>query len=299
VADVAVVRAGSLVRNVVPPVLFRTAKRASESLLAWRYPQRPVPWTRGYRAHRNRVCAAAIRDADLLDRFRLGEPLPDGYGAGLDERCVEYPWCLSHLPDGADVLDAGSVLNQGFLLDHHALTSAKLHILTLAPEHEAHWRRGISYLYGDLRDIPIRDGTYDVVVCLSTLEHVAMDNTPYTGRVTEADDGRGDFTVAMRELHRVLRPGGTLLFSVPYGVHEDRGVIQQFDGPLLKRAIEAFPDPQIATTTFFRHLDRGWQVATQNECGDACFGVWGAPEQGRLEGALPAAEAVACVELRR
>jgi SAM-dependent methyltransferase len=196
------------------------------------------------------------------------------------------------------VLDAGSVLNHRFILDHHALATATLHILTLAPEGEAQWQRGISYLYGDLRDIPIRDDFYDVIVCLSTLEHVGLDNEEYTGEPTDARDQRGDFTPAIRELRRVLRPGGTLLLSVPYGVYENRSRIQQFDRALLQQAVDAFSSPKTVSATFFRYQEQGWQVAAQDECDDARFGVWGTSEAGKIAGALPAAEAVACVKLR-
>jgi SAM-dependent methyltransferase len=293
-----VLTVGSLSRRVAPPVLLDVAKQVRASLGAWMYPHKPVPWSRGYGSYRNRYVTTTIHDTALLDRFRRAERLPDGHGIGLDERCVEYPWCLSNLPGGAAVLDAGSVLNHRYILDHQALATATLHILTLAPEREAQWQRGISYLYGDLRDIPIRDDFYDVIVCLSTLEHVGLDNEAYTGDPPEAGDHRGDFTLAIRELRRVLRPGGTLLLSVPYGVYENRQTIQQFDRALLQQAVDAFSVPKTVSATFFRYQERGWQVATQDECDDARFGIWGTPDADKIPGALPAAEAVACVKLQ-
>src|SRR4051812_49202949 len=129
-----------------------------------------------------------------MERFRRSEPLPAGYGAGLDERCVEYPWCLSRLRESdVRVLDAGSVLNIGYILDQPAVARTKKHILTLAPEGDAYWHRGISYLYEDLRDIPTRDAFYDCVVCLSTLEHVGMDNHDYTGSFDVSEERPDDF----------------------------------------------------------------------------------------------------------
>jgi SAM-dependent methyltransferase len=49
----------------------------------------------------------------------------------------------------------------------------------------------------DLTDIPYPDDTFDVEYCSHVLEHV--------------DDDRG----AMRELHRVLKPGGWAILQVP------------------------------------------------------------------------------------
>lgn len=238
----------------------------------------------------------------MLERFRQGAQLPPGYGRDLDERCVEYPWCLANLPtDAKRVLDAGSVFNTELVLASWPFRQKVLHILTLAPENTAFWRRGISYIYGDLREIPIRDGYYDAVVCLSTLEHIGMDNTPYThggrsARGNEPEFRRNDFIIAMRELVRVLRPGGVLLCSVPYGMYEDRHRIQQFDHAMLHRAVEA-ASPAAVSMTFFRSAPTGWQLARQDECEDARFGVWGTSSAGRSRGVVPGAEAVACVRL--
>ena len=51
---------------------------------------------------------------------------------------------------------------------------------------------------GDLTRLPLQRGRLDVVICVHVLEHVVDDRA------------------AMRELHRVLRPGGWALVNVPY-----------------------------------------------------------------------------------
>jgi SAM-dependent methyltransferase len=57
----------------------------------------------------------------------------------------------------------------------------------------------------DLNELPLEDGSFDFVLCTEVLEHVA-------------DPAR-----VLGELHRVLRPGGGLLLSVPFvgELHED------------------------------------------------------------------------------
>ena len=52
-------------------------------------------------------------------------------------------------------------------------------------------------LRGDARRLPFADGTFDRVIAAEVLEHVPQD------------------TVAMAELARVLRPGGTIAVTVP------------------------------------------------------------------------------------
>jgi SAM-dependent methyltransferase len=285
---------------LTPPLLLRARDAGARRLAERRYARHPVPLAPGYLPHRHRFVAAVLRDEALMRTFRQGDALPPGYGRGLDERCVEYPWCLAQLPaDARVVLDAGSVLNHARILDAPELAERTLHIVTLAPEAVAHWQRRISYLYADLRRLPLRDGFYDAVVCLSTLEHVGMDNTRYTRDATGREHRPGDFATAIRELHRVLRPGGTLLLSVPYGAYEQRADFQQFDRALLAQAIAAFPGAAEAEARFYRFGRDGWRLATQDACDDARFGVWGTPAAGRDPEAVPAAEAVACVRLTR
>jgi len=52
-------------------------------------------------------------------------------------------------------------------------------------------------LVGDAGAIPVREGIFDLVLCVHVLEHVP--------------DDRG----VMRELHRVLKPGGVAVVNVP------------------------------------------------------------------------------------
>jgi SAM-dependent methyltransferase len=298
-------------RTGMPLLLERAVKSAQHRLGVWMYTRRRVPYSYGYGAYRDDFIAGVIGDEMMLEHFRRREQLPAGYGQGLDERCVEYPWCLASIPSEARrVLDAGSVLNNTHLVGSRALTDLALHIITLAPEGQAFWRRGISYIYGDLRELPMRDAYYDAVVCLSTLEHVGMDNRPYTQGKSEGSgdaEGKGesesdnrpsDFIIALQELHRVLRPGGVLLLSVPYGMYENRHRLQQFDRTMLKQAIEVFPGGTVETI-FFLLRSTGWQLAAQDECDGARFGVWGTPDAGKLQGVTPAAQAVACVRLQR
>jgi SAM-dependent methyltransferase len=51
----------------------------------------------------------------------------------------------------------------------------------------------------DVRELPFPDGTFDAVVSNSTLDHFHSDD---------------DIATALAELHRVLRPGGTLLVTL-------------------------------------------------------------------------------------
>lgn len=267
----------------------------------------PLAWTAEYIAYRERTLASALSDAGLLERFATGAPLPQGYARGLDERLVELPWVLANLPEGeARVLDAGSSLNHAVILDRPILASKPLHIVTLVPEQECFWTRGVSYVYDDLRSLPFRDGLYDVVACVSTLEHVGCDNAFYgaPGELGSLDD----FQEVMPELRRVLRPGGILLLTVPYGVHQFHGAFQQFDRRRLSMAVEAFGARTPAAERFYRYSASGWQVAHDEDCADATYVEWVAElmrtrqwkaDQQSEPDFASAARAVACVRLVR
>jgi SAM-dependent methyltransferase len=57
----------------------------------------------------------------------------------------------------------------------------------------------ITALLSDVRELPYENDTFDVAVSTSTLDHF---------------DSAGDIAVALRELSRVLRPGGVLIVSL-------------------------------------------------------------------------------------
>lgn len=56
---------------------------------------------------------------------------------------------------------------------------------------------GLKVSHGSVCNIPFEDGDFDVVLCLDVLEHIA------------------DEQVVVKELKRVVKPGGILIFSVP------------------------------------------------------------------------------------
>jgi SAM-dependent methyltransferase len=264
-----------------------------------------TPFAPGYSAYRNRLMRRMLGDDTLLAAMHAGAPLPPGHGVGLDERCIEYPWALSHLQHARGcLLDAGSVMNNELLMVHPVVARQTLHILTLAPEPECFWSRGVSYLYGDLRHNPVRDAFYDNVVCLSTLEHVGCDNSNYSGRSTDREDRRADYREAIRELARVLRPGGTLLFTVPFGRHAHHGWLQIFDELMIEDAVTSFGPAREREDRYYRYTPAGWNISTVAECADATYTTWMA-QGGSAHSRWPtreadgaaAARAVACIRL--
>lgn len=219
-----------------------------------RYPVARRPFTPAYAARHDAFLLDMLGNDALLDRFRRLAPLPAGYGVGLDERVVEFPWLLSRAW-GARVLDAGSVLNHPHVLDAFLPRIGKLTITTLVTERETFQERGVRYFSADLRDLPVDDGAYDLVVCGSTLEHVGMDNSRYGAAGASAPDPLADQRAALHELVRVTAPGGRVLLTVPYGRREDHGWLLQFDALSLSQVLDGLP----AEVDYYGYRASGWQ----------------------------------------
>lgn len=248
-----------------------------------------------YARHKRRVLAQVTRDPAVRSAVLGRADLPPGFGVGMDERVVEYPWVLARIPPGhARLFDAGSTLNYEWVAEHPALEQKDVILFTLAPEGVL-GRRNFSYLYGDLRATLLQDACVDTVVCLSTLEHIGMDNRGYTGHDRDHDHDPNAWRPALLELRRILKSGGHLLLTVPFGRAQDLGWLQQFDRDGL-RAIEDAFDGITLESDYFLHRDgHGWQRASADDCAGATF-LSRAPG---VQGMATRATAVACLALEK
>jgi SAM-dependent methyltransferase len=271
-----------------------TYRNARKAWRRWQFIRKGMkPWTRGYLEYKEDEIERTLRE----NRF-CAESLPSGYGFRLDERIVEYPWLLSRLPNGAGrLLDAGSVLNFEFVLEQPALKTKTIHICTLAPEGNCYWQKGISYLYEDLRQLPYCDDLFDWIVCLSTIEHVGMDNALYTGGGTKKESGSADYLRALVELKRVLKPSGTIYISAPFGKAADHGWFQVFDQGMVEKMIETFK-PERDKRNYFLYRADGWQPCKPEEVADATIFDFRSAK-GYDPDFAAAARAVCCLEFRK
>jgi len=223
---------------------------------------------------------AELRGLDDALLAARGGPLR-GLGAppGTDERRIEIPWVISRYCGEAHVLDVGYAYAPPAYIDVLTrLGAADLVGVDLAEPVEI---PGLRPVQADLRDLPFADRSFDLVHCISTIEHVGWDNTVY-GQAAEHDE-RG-MARALGELRRVLAPAGRLLITVPTGVSEHHGWFVQ------KPASE-----------WMALFARANLRATEHEIYELGPGGWGSvtgepPVRYGERG--PAASAVLCAELQ-
>lgn len=250
--------------------LFHRKGAAAAKRLAGFLKEGCIPWSTGYNEYKWQAIQAALEHPDFMGL--VGQPK---YGYRLDERVVELPWLFSRLPAGPGVLlDAGSALNHSPLLAHPRLAEKTLFISTLAPERKAYWERGISYVYEDLRRTCFREGYFDFIACISTLEHVGLDNTfLYTDDPEKKEADGTSYLDLIDVLRTRLKPGGRLFLTLPYGRRQVRGWFQVFDGTMIDGIVARFAPAEVRETMFMYHDDR-WSLSNREEAREGtCFDV--------------------------
>ena len=119
------------------------------------------------------------------------------------ERAVELPISLQTFPLEGDILEVGNVLNQYFKFQHDVVDK---------------------YEHGEgVQNVDIVEYTsekkYDLILCVSTLEHVGWDENPKEPE---------KITSAVAVMKDLLKPGGKLLITAPLGYNDflDRSIME-------------------------------------------------------------------------
>ncbi|MCK5044577.1 methyltransferase domain-containing protein [Candidatus Parcubacteria bacterium] len=252
--------------------------------------RRKKPFSMGYTTAKFVDIKKNINDPTIIEKFKNAAALPKGYGESFDERAVEYSWAISKIPlEPGSFLDAGSALNVKEVLNHSVFDNKKITILNLNPEPTCFWQKGISYVFEDLRNMPFKDNHFDCITCVSTLEHVGMDNTPYMNDLKYKEENVFDFTKAILELKRVLKNNGKVLITVPFGAYQNYGWFQQFDSNLINKILTAF-QPSHHKISYYKYEKNGWDISDGTSCKEVKYLMVTDYDSGM-------AQAIACLEL--
>lgn len=153
------------------------------------------------------------------------------YAVVMDERLVELPFVFRHLPcPGASVLDFGC--SDSLLAIHLASLGYDVVGVDLRPYPLTH--RRFRFVHDDFLVAGFPSETFDAVVAVSAVEHCGLG--AYGDRVPRGD---GDRQV-VAEMARVLRPGGRLLLTVPYGIGGSTAWYRVYDAATLSALLGSF-----------------------------------------------------------
>jgi SAM-dependent methyltransferase len=189
--------------------------------------------------------------------------------ASSDERAIEIPWCLARYDGEPRVLDVGYAFAEpAYLAGLVALGAADLAGADLARRDVP----GLRPVVGDVRALPLDDDAFELILCISTLEHIGRDNEVYD--VTAPREEEGD-AVALRELRRVLTRDGRVLVSVPTGEPDDQGWQLQRTPEDWLAVFERAGFLVFEDELYVRGAD-GWRTATLDEARTARYGETGA-----------------------
>ena len=118
------------------------------------------------------------------------------------------------------------------------------------------------FLNADIMDLPFKDGDFDAVTCVSTLEHVGL------GYYSDPEEKDEPQKKAVKEMARVLKKGGLFVLSVPFGapsvnvqqrVFDQRGIDDILWGFKITR-IKYFAnfDQEAARNNYWEEVDLGF-----------------------------------------
>ncbi len=167
---------------------------------------------------------------------RTGPHEKDGKALNLSgDRDIENSWIVSHMPPGP-----GAALDFGCGKNPLGLSAAMCGFdvtavdLLVPPWSFSHPR--LSFVRGDLLCLDLPVNHFDLVINCSVVEHVGL-----TDRY-DITDGKpeGDLE-SMARLRELMKPGGTMLLTIPVGIDEVVLPLHRVYGPVrLPRLIEGF-----------------------------------------------------------
>lgn len=159
------------------------------------------------------------------------------------DRAIEYPWVLKNVAlKKGSFLDVGSTV--GKLFRQHLPNEVTVYALNTEKEQRFSEEENIKHVVGDIRNTDFKDNTFDLITCISTLEHIGV-----SGRYNIKEDKGGDLK-AMNEMFRILKKGGRLLVTVPYGCEDVLPLNKLYNSSRIKKLFEGY---KIISSTYQKY----------------------------------------------
>lgn len=125
----------------------------------------------------------------------------------MNARIVEHPMILKNIDiEGGRILDIGCCESKLPI----ELASIGYEVYGLDQREYSLKHPNFKFVQGDATSLPFSDAFFDIVVSVSTIEHIG--HGVYGDPLYEKGDRR-----ALLEMWRVTKPGGSVLLTMPYG----------------------------------------------------------------------------------
>jgi len=207
-------------------------------------------------------------------------PEKGNFGADNSERCIEIPWAISLYGGEPVVLDVGYAhAEERYISALLSLGIPHLHGIDLVEKRI----EGIIPHAMDIRKTTFPDNFFDLVFCISTLEHIGRDVSRYTPAAIQGQ-GDGDLE-ALREIVRITKNQGKIILTVPYGREENHGWLINYHEDRLCRLVQSLP-LQVRIEDYFI-FSGGWRRCHKHEL----------DQTGYQDNHAPAAAGLACLLL--
>lgn len=187
-------------------------------------------------------------------------------------RIVEYPWILRNIPSKGRILDVGSAGSQLPLM----LAGLGYEVCTIdVREYEYDGIiNNLNCVVGDIRETNFLDSSFDIVLAVSTIEHVGL------GRYGDPIDSNGDEN-AIKEIRRIMTNGGFFLMTVPFGKITINKTHRVYNEELLQSLLNKF---NIINIEYFKKTALFWVKSSIDQVSDVDSSI--------------SEKAIACIKVR-
>jgi len=185
----------------------------------------------------------------------------------IDERVVEIPWVIDSLRSKKGrLLDVGCSLNHDYIVNE-LKNFNKIHFLNLYREKNNFSDKAVIYKIENICHNSYSSNYFDVITCISTLEHIGYDNSIYNLNNYNFDKRKTNFFLAIKEIKRILKPKGFFFFSVPFGKSMNFKNLHQFNYKEILN-LKNFFIPSRFSFKFFKYKNFSWKEVSKNDCSD-------------------------------
>ena len=238
------------------------------------------------------------------------------------ERVIEIPWALSKYAGQEKILDIGTthfdvnyfkyfvkLLNLG-VKEFHSMDIIPFRIERFETTVSKSVLSQIISKKGDIRNSCYANDSFDLIFCISTMEHIGFDkeninineDTSFDRPKNKPDETNSenwneDYKV-INELLRITKPDGSILLSVPFGklsvplVKDSKGRYAQFfqyNYDRIQDLLNEFQGVEVEDRYFYINKNELWKESkTPRELNDIEFCI----EKGYARG-------VACIEIKK